>query len=90
MTTNAFPDWMLYEYMFRHPEMLQSSLISEYNEHKAIVDALATKDAEIASYHVAYHIKNLWQGLQAYLNISGDFVLEVDQQIESLFPNHKI
>jgi DNA-binding GntR family transcriptional regulator len=25
MTTNAFPDWMLYEYMFRHPELLQSS-----------------------------------------------------------------
>ena len=44
MTTNAFPDWMLYEYMFRHPELLQSSLKREYHEHKAIVDALASKD----------------------------------------------
>jgi DNA-binding GntR family transcriptional regulator len=88
MTTNAFPDWMLYEYMFRHPEMLQSSLKNEYNEHKAIVDALAAKDAEAAAHHVAKHIKNLWQGLQVYLNISGAAVVEVDNQIEAMFPNH--
>ncbi len=89
MTTNAFPDWMLYEYMFRHPELLQSSLISEYDEHKAIVDALASKDPEAASYHVAKHIKNLWQGLQVYLNISGDSVLEIEKQINAMFPNHQ-
>ncbi len=89
MTTNAFPDWMLYEYMFRHPELLESSLKNEYNEHKAIVDALASKDAEAASYQVAQHIKNLWQGLQAYLNISGDSVLEVDKQIGAMFPDHQ-
>ncbi len=89
MTTNAFPDWMLYEYMFRHPELLASSLNNEYNEHKAIVDALVSKDAEAASYQVAQHIKNLWQNLQAYLNISGDSVLEVDKQIGAMFPDHQ-
>jgi DNA-binding GntR family transcriptional regulator len=88
MATNAFPDWMLYEYMFRHPELLQSSLMSEYNEHKAIVEALANKDSEGASYQVANHIKNLWHGLQTYLNISSDSVLEIDIQIEAMFPKN--
>jgi DNA-binding GntR family transcriptional regulator len=87
MTTNAFPDWMLYEYMFRHPELLQSTLKSEYDEHRAIVAALANKDSEEASYQVANHIKNLWHGLQTYLDISGDLVAEIEKQIEAMFPN---
>lgn len=89
MTTNAFPDWMLYEYMFRHPELLQSSLKSEYDEHKAIVDALAIKDSEGASYQVAIHIKNLWHGLQTYLDISDFSIVEIEKQIGAMFPNNQ-
>ena len=89
MTTNAFPDWMLYEYMFRHPELLQSSLKSEYSEHKAIVEALSIKDSQAASYQVASHIRNLWHGLQSYLDISDDSVQEIEKQIEAMFPNNQ-
>jgi DNA-binding GntR family transcriptional regulator len=89
MTTNAFPDWMLYEYMFRHPELLQSSLKGEYFEHKAIVDALRSRDPEAASYQVANHIKNLWQGLQTYLDIPADSIHEIENQIGAMFPDHK-
>ncbi len=88
ITTNSFPDWMLYEYMYRHPEMLQSSLRSEYLEHKAIVEALAAKDPELAAQEVARHIKNLWHELHNYLDISDDLIREIDQQIIALFPNH--
>ncbi|OGN97567.1 MAG: hypothetical protein A2Z71_02070, partial [Chloroflexi bacterium RBG_13_50_21] len=88
MTTNAFPDWMLYEYMFRHPELLQSSLKREYLEHEAIVEALKSKDPLAASYQVADHIKNLWHDLRTYLNISGDSIQEIEQQIAAMFPNH--
>jgi DNA-binding GntR family transcriptional regulator len=35
---------MLYEYMFRHPELLEESLLREYHEHMAIVEALAAHD----------------------------------------------
>src|SRR5512140_462317 len=38
---NTFPDWMLYEYLFRHPEHLDKSMNSEYREHSAIVEAVA-------------------------------------------------
>ncbi len=88
ITTNAFPDWMLYEYMFRHPELLQTSLRNEYLEHKAIVEALTAKDAERAANHVARHIKNLWHDLHNYMDISDVLVQEIDQQITVLFPNH--
>jgi DNA-binding GntR family transcriptional regulator len=89
MTTNAFPDWMLYEYMFRHPELLQTSLKREFIEHKAIVDALASKDPEAAAYQVANHIKNLWHDLQTYLDISGDSIHEIEKQIGAMFPNRQ-
>jgi DNA-binding GntR family transcriptional regulator len=89
MTTNAFPDWMLYEYMFRHPELLHSSLKSEYEEHKAIVRALAINDSEEAGYQVAKHIKNLWHSLQASMDISDDSIDEIEKQIDAMFPNNK-
>jgi DNA-binding GntR family transcriptional regulator len=89
ITTNAFPDWMLYEYMFRHPELLQTSLKREYIEHKAIVDALSSKNPEAASIQVANHIKNLWHDLHAYLDISGDTIQEIERQIGAMFPNHQ-
>jgi DNA-binding GntR family transcriptional regulator len=88
LTTNAFPDWMLYEYMFRHPELLQTSLKREFIEHKAIVNALESKDPEETSFQVANHIKNLWHDLHTYLDISGDSLQAIENQIKAMFPNH--
>ncbi len=88
ITTNAFPDWMLYEYMFRHPELLQTSLRREYLEHKAIVDTLAAKDPEQAALQVAIHIKNLWKDLPTTLDMPDSAIREVENQITTVFPNH--
>jgi DNA-binding GntR family transcriptional regulator len=88
MTTNAFPDWMLYEYMFRHPELLQDSLQREYQEHLAIIQALAARNPEQASNQVAAHIKNQWHDLQTYLDISKGSIVEIENQIKAMFPNH--
>ena len=87
MATNSFPDWMLYEYMFRHPELLQTSLRREYLEHKAIVDALASRDPRAASEHVATHIKYLGDELEMYLDISGDSIREMENRIASMISN---
>lgn len=87
MTTNAFPDWMLYEYMFRHPELLQSNLEREYNEHQAIIEAFSSNDPQVASHQVAKHIKNLWHDLQTYLDISGEAMHEIEKQLGEMFPD---
>ncbi|OGO27285.1 MAG: hypothetical protein A2136_06130 [Chloroflexi bacterium RBG_16_54_11] len=84
MATNSFPDWMLYEYMFRHPELLQTSLRREYLEHKSIVDALAEHDPERAAEQVANHIKNLGDELETYLDISGETIREIEKRVEPM------
>jgi DNA-binding GntR family transcriptional regulator len=84
MTSNLFPDWRLYEYMFRHPELLQPSLETEYEEHKAIADAIACRDADLAAQQVTRHIKNLGQELVDYLGISKELVAAKEEQVEPL------
>jgi DNA-binding GntR family transcriptional regulator len=37
----TFPDWRLYEHLYRQPELLHDSLRREHSEHTMIVDALA-------------------------------------------------
>ncbi len=87
MTTNAFPDWMLYEYMFRHPELLASSLKRELEEHKAIVAALAAHDSKEAANQVITHIKNLLSDLRSILEFSDTSIEEIEQQINALMTN---
>lgn len=88
MATNSFPDWMLYEYMFRHPELLQTSLQREYEEHRAIVDALSRKDTAAATEQITRHIKNLGDELESFLDISSDSIQEIVNQIEPMLSTH--
>jgi DNA-binding GntR family transcriptional regulator len=83
--SNRFPDWMLYESMFRHPEMLQSSLEREYLEHRAIAEAVAARDGDQAVVKIVEHIHNLGKELELFLEISGELIREKERQIASLW-----
>jgi len=83
MAANKFPDWMLYEYMFRHPELLQSSLEKEYSEHRAIVAAIAAQDPVLAVQAVTRHIQNRRIELVTYLDIPQELL---DQKARQLNP----
>jgi DNA-binding GntR family transcriptional regulator len=83
--SNRFPDWMLYESMFRHPELLQSSLEREYLEHRAIADAVAAHDADRAAEKIVEHIRNLGKEFEIFLGISGDVINEKERQIAPLW-----
>lgn len=84
MVTNSFPDWMLYEYMFRHPELLEASLIQEYREHLAIVEAIEAGNAELAAAQTLKHILNLGQELVAFLGIPESLLLSKEQELGPL------
>jgi DNA-binding GntR family transcriptional regulator len=84
MVSNLFPDWRLYEYMFRHPELLETSLAREYREHKAIVDAVAAHNAELAAEAAIMHIHNLGTELVDFLGIPIDLLKEKETQIKSM------
>jgi DNA-binding GntR family transcriptional regulator len=69
MVMNTFPDWMLYEYLFRHTDLLEGSLADEYQEHMTLVEAIEAGDANLAEQRAIAHIRQLGKDLVEYLGI---------------------
>jgi DNA-binding GntR family transcriptional regulator len=86
---NTFPDWMLYEYLFRHPELLDKSISTEYQEHRGIVDALAENRPDLAVSRTIEHITNRGRELESYLNIPKDLVRSAENRILSILNQGK-
>lgn len=80
MAANKFPDWMLYEAMFRHPEALTESLRLEQQQHRAIVDAIAARDPEAAARASLDHILSLGKDLETYLAIPRQLIQQKELQ----------
>jgi DNA-binding GntR family transcriptional regulator len=78
---NTFPDWMLYEYLFRHPQLLQDSMTSEYEEHCAIVEAVAAHQPVAAVQYTVRHLLNRGNELETYLGIPRELVKATENQI---------
>jgi DNA-binding GntR family transcriptional regulator len=85
MTSNQFPDWRLYEYMFRHPELLETSLRREYGEHEAMVEAIASGNPERAAAETVNHIRRLREELVAHLDVPKELLGEKEKQLEGLY-----
>jgi DNA-binding GntR family transcriptional regulator len=80
VVANAFPDWMLYEVMFRRPELLAESLAQEYAEHRAIVEALAARKPDQAAQKALEHILHLGRDLEGLLQLPRELIKEKEQQ----------
>jgi DNA-binding GntR family transcriptional regulator len=72
MVMNSFPDWMLYEYLFRHTDLLENSLEDEYQEHIRLVEAIEAGQADQAEKEAVAHIRNLGAELVTFLGISNE------------------
>jgi DNA-binding GntR family transcriptional regulator len=83
MVANKFPDWMLYEAMFHHPEALAESLQLEQEQHRAILDAIAARDPHSASRAAREHILTLGKDLEAYLSIPRALIQQKEHQFSS-------
>lgn len=81
MVSNIFPDWMLYEHLFRHPEMLQPSLEGEFKEHLAIAQAIASGDASAAARRVVAHIRILGGDLVRSSGLSPELLQQREGQV---------
>jgi DNA-binding GntR family transcriptional regulator len=84
VVSNAFPDWLLYEALFRHPELIAESMASTYEEHVAIVEALKKSDANQAAQKSIEHVVESGKWLEEYLNIPGELLREKEEQVSSL------
>jgi DNA-binding GntR family transcriptional regulator len=79
VVANAFPDWLLYEAVFRKPELLPSSVAQTYEEHAAILDALKKGDADKSAQKSMDHVLDSGKWLKEYLNIPEDLLREKEE-----------
>jgi len=79
VVTNAFPDWLLYEAVFRKPELLASSVAQTYEEHMGIIEALAKGDAEKAVQKSIEHILDSGKWLEEYRSIPAELLREKEE-----------
>lgn len=79
IVTNAFPDWLLYEAVYRKPELLAGSVTQTYEEHAAILDALTKGDADKAVQKSMDHILDSGKWMKEYLNIPAELLREKEE-----------
>ncbi len=84
VVSNAFPDWLLYEALFRYPELIEDSMMSTYKEHAAIVDALKKGDADLAAQKSIEHVMESGKWLEEYLDIQSELLREREEQVSPL------
>ena len=84
VVANAFPDWLLYEALFRYPELIADSMASTYKEHVAIVEALKNGDADGASGKSIEHLMESGKWLEDYLDIPAELLREKEEQVSFL------
>lgn len=89
VVSNAFPDWLLYEALFRYPEILADSLTNTYKEHVAIVDALKKGDADRAAQKSIEHLMESGKWLEEYLDIPAELLREKEEQVSPLMKKTK-
>jgi DNA-binding GntR family transcriptional regulator len=82
----SFPDWMLYEHLYRHPELLVDSVRKEHEEHEGIVDALENGDPELAMQRAIEHVLQRGRELETYLGIPRHALELREGQIRHLIP----
>ncbi len=89
IVSNAFPDWLLYEALFRYPELIADSMMSTYKEHLLIVDALKKGDADLAAQKSIEHVMESGKWLEEYLDIPSELLREKEEQVSPLMKKSK-
>ncbi|RIK28654.1 MAG: hypothetical protein DCC56_15420 [Anaerolineae bacterium] len=85
IVANAFPDWILYEAMFRKPEILAESMSDMHREHTEIVKALKSGDGALAAkLSVEHVIVSSGRWLEKYSDIPADLLHEKEELVEFL------
>ena len=89
VVANAFPDWLLYEALFRKPEILSDSMANTHREHIAIVDALKKGNSDRAAQKSVEHVMESGKWLEEYLDIPAGLLREKEAQVSFLLKNSK-
>lgn len=89
IVANAFPDWLLYEALYRKPELVSSSVAQTHDEHAAIMDAFKKKDPDLAVRVSLEHVMESGRWLENYRNIPAKLLREKEKQVSHLIKKTK-
>ncbi len=89
VVANAFPDWLLYEALFRKPEMVADSMADTHDEHIAIVNALKKGDADKTIQASIEHVMESGKWLKDYLDIPAEILREKEDQVSAFIKKTK-
>jgi len=89
IVSNAFPDWLLYEALYRKPELVKSSVTQTHDEHSAILDAFKKGDADLAVKVSIEHVMESGRWLEKYLNVPAKLLREQEKQVLHLIKKSK-
>lgn len=81
IVANAFPDWLLYEALFRNPDLIADSTANTLREHIAIVDALKKRNGRQAAQRSVEHLMESGKWLEEYLDIPAELLREKEEQV---------
>jgi len=79
IVANAFPDWLLYEAVYRKPEIMIDSLSQTCDEFKAILDALKKGDSDQAAQKTMDHVLDSGKWMKEYLDIPTELLREKEE-----------
>lgn len=89
IVSNAFPDWLLYEALYRQPELVSGSVAQTHDDHTAILEALKKRDADQAVKVSLEHVMESGRWLEKYRDIPSNLLREQEKQVSHLYPNNK-
>ena len=80
---NRFPDWMFYEGLYKEPGTIKKRLLRENEEHKMILEAIKTCDANLAKKLSTDHIKTFMKDdLIEVFNMPSEVLEEMEKKMD--------
>lgn len=89
IVSNAFPDWLLYEALYRQPELVSGSVAQTHDEHAAILEAFKKHDPDLAVKVSLEHVMESGRLLETYRNIPAKLLREKEKQVSHLIKKSK-
>ena len=89
IVSNAFPDWLLYEALYRKPELVSGSVAQTHDEHSAILDAFKKRDTDLAVKVSVEHVMESGRWLETYRDVPAKLLREQEKQITHLIKKTK-
>ncbi len=89
IVSNAFPDWLLYEALYRKPELVSGSVTQTHDEHAAILEAFMKRNPDLAVRLSLEHVMESGRWLETYRNIPAKLLREKEKQVSHLIKKPK-